>query len=81
MDKFSQVRTFFTYIMVQESASTSSLISIANRYLQWLSGFMESNFRKFILSVDFLQVSFLNLLLSVVFLQVSCCEHSTLFVL
>ena len=51
MDKFSQVRTFFTYIMVQESSSTSSLISIANRSLQWLSGFVESKFTRFLLSV------------------------------
>ena len=62
MDKFSQVRTFFTYIMVQESGSTSSLISIANQSLQWLSGFVESNFTRFLLSASFLQVSFLNLL-------------------
>ena len=41
MDKFSQVRTFFTYIMVQELASTPSLISIANRVFtvaEWISG-------------------------------------------
>ena len=64
MDKFSQVRTFFTYIMVQdeESGSTSSLISIANRSLQWLTGFVESNFTRFLLSAGFLQVIFLNLL-------------------
>ena len=81
MDKFSQVRTFSTYIMVQESGSTSRFISITNRSLQWLSGFVEINFTRFLLSAGFLQVSFLNLLLSAGFLQVSCCEHSTLFVL
>ena len=41
MDKFSQVRTFFTYITLQESGSTSSLISIANRVFtmaEWIRG-------------------------------------------
>ena len=62
MDKFSQVRALHTYIMVQESSSTPSLISIANRAFtmaEWIRG---KQFHNFLLSAGFLQVSLLNLL-------------------
>ena len=46
MDKFSQVRTFFTYIMVQELGSTSSLISIANRVFAMAESIRGKQFHK-----------------------------------